>query len=90
MAERVLDAYRLVDELHAAGFPADHPTMLAVKKMRVELLKIKGEIERELARWVEDCRRCNRRVHWVFGVGAEAGHWAHSEPAPKHRPVLST
>jgi hypothetical protein len=26
-------------------------------------------------------------VHWVPGVGAEAGHWAHAGPSPTgHKP----
>jgi hypothetical protein len=56
--------------------------------IRLELLKVKGDLEQELSRWVLDCRRCNRRVHWVSGIGVTPGHWAHAEPAPDHPPVL--
>jgi hypothetical protein len=57
--------------------------------MRMELLQTKAELERELLKWLLDCRRCNRRVHWVEGVGPEPGHWAHAEPAPpEHGPVF--
>src|SRR2546423_1154593 len=35
------------------------------------------------------CHRCNRTGHWVAGVGSDAGHWAHAEPAPRdHAPML--
>jgi hypothetical protein len=54
--------------------------------LRLELLKVKGDLERELGRWVLDCQRCNRRVHWVAGIGIQPGHWAHA--APDHPPVL--
>ena len=37
--------------------------MLAAKDLRAELLRVKGDLERELGGWVLDCRRCNRRVH---------------------------
>jgi hypothetical protein len=84
IAEHARDAYRLIEELEAAGFPPDGPTMLAAKRLRMELLTTKGDLERELGRWVRDCRRCQRTVHWVPGVGPEPGHWAHAEPAPWH------
>jgi hypothetical protein len=35
------------------------------------------------------CRRCNRRVHWVAGLGVQPGHWAYAEPAPDP-PLLAT
>jgi len=62
--------------------------MLAAKHLRMELLQTKGELERELLTWVLDCRRCNRRVHWVEGAGPEPGHWAHGDRQrglPRHR-----
>jgi hypothetical protein len=90
IAERARDAYSLIEELGAAGLPADGPTMLAAKRLRMQLLTTKGDLERELGRFVRDCRRCQRTVHWVPGVGPEPGHWAHAEPAPPdHSPVLS-
>jgi hypothetical protein len=63
--------------------------MLAAKRLRMELLTTKGDLERELARFASDCQTCDRRVHWVPGVGPEPGHWAHAEPAPPgHPPVV--
>jgi hypothetical protein len=38
---------------------------------------------------VRDCRRCERTLHWIEGVGPEPGHLAHAEPAPpEHEPSL--
>ena len=88
IAENARDAYRLIEELDAAGFPHDGPTMLAAKRLRMELLQTKGGLERELGRWLRHCQRCNIDVHWVPGVGPEPGHWAHAEPAPTHPPVV--
>jgi hypothetical protein len=63
--------------------------MLAAKRLRMQLLTTKGDLERELGRFVRDCRLCNRTVHWVPGVGPEPGHRAHAEPAPTgHLPQL--
>jgi hypothetical protein len=54
IAENARDACALIDEIHAAGFPADGPTMVGAKRLRMELLQTKGEQERELARLVLD------------------------------------
>jgi hypothetical protein len=48
----------------------------------MELLQTKGELERELGRLLLHCSRCNCRLHWVSGIGAEPGHWSHAEPSP--------
>ncbi len=58
--DRAKDAYDLIEELLSAGFGADDRFMLAAKRLRMELLQTKGELERELLKWVLDCRRCNR------------------------------
>ena len=44
------------------------------KPLRMELLQTKGELERELERFLLHCRRCNRRVHRF--PGQVRGHWA--------------
>jgi hypothetical protein len=56
--------------------------------LRLELLRVKADLERELAELVLDCTDCGRTVHWVSGLGVAPGHWAHREPAPHHAPVL--
>jgi ATP-dependent protease HslVU (ClpYQ) peptidase subunit len=88
IAERAADAYALIEELAQAGVSPEHDLMNAAKRLRIELLTTKGEIERKLCELLLDCRACSRRVHWVSGVGPLPGHWAHAEPAPDHVPVL--
>jgi hypothetical protein len=83
VAKQARNAYDLIDALSALGLPPDDAPVLGAKELRAELLKVKGDLERELGRWVLDCRRCRRRVHWVSGVGSRPGHWGHAEPAPK-------
>ncbi len=56
--------------------------------LRLELLNVKADLERELGRLVLDGSRCGRTVHWVPGLGVSPGHWAHREPAPHHEPAV--
>jgi hypothetical protein len=89
IAERARDAYRLVEEAHQADPHDESGLVAAVKRLRLELLGTKAELERALGNVLLSCRRCNRRVHWVPGVGPEPGHWAHAEPAPTgHEPEI--
>ena len=89
VAKQARNAYDLIDALAAMGVADDAAPMLAAKELRAELLRVKGNLERELRGWLLRCRRCNRSVHWVSGVGSRPGHWAHAEPAPKdHSPSL--
>jgi hypothetical protein len=48
------------------------------KPLRMELLQTKGELERELERFLLHCRRCNRRVHRFPGQvrGALGSIWS--------------
>jgi hypothetical protein len=90
VAKQAQNAYHLIDTLSAVGLAPDDGPMLAAKDLRAELLRLKGDLERELSGWVLDCQRCNGRVHWVSGVGSRPGHWGHAEPAPKdHAPDLA-
>jgi len=90
IAERARDAFRVVEEAHEVDPLHESGLVAAAKRLRMELLQTKAQLERELGNVLLECRRCNRRVHWVSGVGAEPGHWAHAEPAPTgHDPVLS-
>jgi hypothetical protein len=55
--------------------------------LRIELLQMEAELERELEQVLLQCRRCNRRVHWVSGLGPEPGHQTHMESVPNgHEP----
>ena len=56
--------------------------------LRLELLKVKADLERELEDFSLHCSRCGLDVHWVSGLGSNPGHWAHLEPAPNGVPVL--
>jgi hypothetical protein len=69
VSEQAAKADALIDELHAARVPEDGPVIQA-KLIRLELLKVKGDLEWELGRWVLDCRRCNRRVTGSRGSGS--------------------
>jgi hypothetical protein len=89
IADRAHDAYRVVEEAHEVD-PRDESGLVAMaKRLRMELLQTKAELERELGNVLLHCRRGNRRMHWVPGVGPESGHWAHAEPSRMgHKPEL--
>ena len=58
--------------------------------LRLELLKVKADLERDLATWVLDCIACGMEVHWVQGVSmADPGHWGHRFPAPHGEPSIA-
>jgi hypothetical protein len=48
--------------------------------LRLELLQVKADLERELEDFVLNCSRCGLHVHWVGGLGVSPGHWAHRSP----------
>jgi hypothetical protein len=87
VAEQAVKADELVDEAKAAG-GGDHPVTVHAKMLRLELLKVKADLERELGTWVPNCTRCGLDVHWVSGLGVAPGHWAHREPAPHGAPSV--
>jgi hypothetical protein len=91
-AKAVADQAKKVDavvgEALDAGLDGSDPITVAVKMVRVELLRVKGELERQLARLVPHCRDCGRQIHWVAGLPSTPGHWAHSEPAPHGEPII--
>jgi hypothetical protein len=81
VAEQAVKADELVDEAKAAG-GGDHPVTVHAKMLRLGLLKVKADLERELETWSLNCTQCGLDVHWVSGLGVSPGHWAHCEPAP--------
>lgn len=89
VAEQAVKADALVDEAAAAG-GGSHPVTVHAKMLRLELLQVKADLERELGKLVLHCSACSREVHWVPGLGITAGHWAHREPAPHGAPVVWT
>lgn len=88
VSEQAAAASAIVDEALDAGLDGSHPIALQAKMLRLELLNVKADLERELGRLVLDCTDCGRTVHWVAGLGIEVGHWAHREPAPHHEPQI--
>jgi hypothetical protein len=88
IAEKARDAYELIGELGRAGLPPEHEALAAAKRLRRELLEVKGNLERELSGLLLTCQRCGQAIHWVPGGGPLLGRWAHAEPAPEHPPVL--
>lgn len=87
LAEQAAKADRLVDEAIAAG-GGSHPVTVQAKMLRLQLLDVKAELERELGGLFAECTSCRRRVHWVSGLGVQPGHWAHREPAPHEEPIV--
>ena len=81
LAEQAVNADELVDEATAAG-GGNHPVAVHAKMLRLELLKVKADLERGLEDFSLNCPRCGLDVHCVSGLGVSPGHWAHREPAP--------
>jgi hypothetical protein len=88
VSDQAAKADTVVDEAFAAGLDGSHPVTLQAKMLRQELLQVKADLERELGGLVLDCSACGRTVHWVAGLAASPGHWAHREPAPHGAPVI--
>jgi hypothetical protein len=65
IAEQVENASAVVDDAHAAGLDGSHPVTLQPKMLRLELLNVKADLERDLGRLVLHCTDCGRIVHWV-------------------------
>lgn len=63
-----------------AGLDGSDRIVVSMKMLRAELLSVKADLERELEKAVLDCTVCGKRVHYVGGLGARAGRWAHAEP----------
>jgi hypothetical protein len=62
IAQQAVKADELVDEAKAAG-GGDHPVTVHAKMLRLELLKVKADLERELEDFVLNCSRCGLDVH---------------------------
>ena len=68
IAEQAANTNKVIDEAMDAGLAADHPVTVAAKQVRLELLRVKADLERELGTWVLDCKACSMEVHWVQGI----------------------
>jgi hypothetical protein len=63
IAEQAAKADEIVKEAALAG-GGDHPVTLHAKMLRLEPLKVKADLERELGTWVPNCTKCGLDVHW--------------------------
>jgi len=67
IAEQAAKADELVDEAKAAG-GGDHPVTVHAKMLRLELLKVKADLERGLEDFVLNCSSCGLDGGWVAGL----------------------
>jgi hypothetical protein len=88
IAEQAAKADDLVNEAIGVGHGWSDPLVTHAKMLRLELLKVKADLERELETWSLNCIKCGLDVHWVGGLGVSPGHWAHGEPAPHGEPAV--
>jgi len=88
VAEQAAKADDLVDEAIDVGHGRSDPLVTHAKMLRLELLNVKADLERELETFSLNCSACGLDVHWVSGLGITPGHWAHREPAPHGEPAV--
>jgi hypothetical protein len=88
VAEQAAKADDLIDEAIAVGHGCSDPLVTHAKMLRLELLNLKADLERELETFSLNCWKCGLDVHWVAGLGVTPGHWAHREPAPHGEPAV--
>jgi hypothetical protein len=88
VSEQAVKADAIVNQALAAGLDGSHPVTVQAKMLRLELLHVKADLERELGQLVLNCSDCGRTVHWVAGLGVTPGHWPHREPAPHEEPAI--
>jgi hypothetical protein len=74
-------------EALGTGLGGTDPLVTHAKMLRLELLNVKADLERELETFSLNCSACGLDVHWVSGLGVSPGHWAHREPAPHGDPL---
>jgi hypothetical protein len=88
IAEQASKADDFVDEAIEVGRGRSDPLVVHAKMLRLELLKVKADLERELVDFSLNCSECGLDVRWVSSLGIQPGHWAHAEPAPHGEPAL--
>jgi hypothetical protein len=67
VTEQAAAASAIVDQAHAAGLDGSRSVTVQAKMLRLELLNVKADLERELGTLVLDCTECGRTVHWSAG-----------------------
>jgi hypothetical protein len=88
VTEQAAKADDLVNEAIEVGHGRSDPLVIHAKMLRLELLNVKADLERELEDFSLNCSKCGLDVHWVSGLGITPGHWAHGEPAPHGEPLV--
>ena len=88
VTEQAAKADALVDEAIDVGHGRSDPLVTHAKMLRLELLNVKADLERELQDFSLNCVKCGLDVHWVSGLGITPGYWAHAEPAPHGEPAV--
>ena len=88
ISEQAVAAQAVVVEAHVAGLDDSHTVAIRAKMLRLELLQMKGYLERELGLLVLDCSECGQTAHYVAGLRVTPGHWAHAMPAPHGEPTI--
>lgn len=63
VAEHAAEASGIVDEAINAGLDGSHRVTIQAKTLRLELLRVKAELEQKLSRLVLDCSTCGQTVH---------------------------
>ena len=86
VTEQAAKADDLVDEAIEVGHGRSDPLVTHARMLRLELLNVKADLERELEDFSLNCSKCGLVV--VSGLGITPGHWAHREPAPHSYPVV--
>jgi hypothetical protein len=88
LCEQAAKADARVEEAIEVGHGRSDPFVVHAKMLRLELLNVKADLERELEDFVLNCSKFGLDVHWVSGLGIMPGHGAHREPAPHGEPAL--
>jgi hypothetical protein len=68
IADQAVKADELVDGATAASGPRSSDHGLHAQMLRLELLKVKTDLEREFETWSLNCTKCGLDVHWVSGL----------------------
>src|SRR5574342_1211019 len=88
VSEQAKAANVIIEEALETGLHGSDPIPIHAKALRIELLRLKANLERELESFVLDCSECGRPVHLVSRFGVSPGYWAHREPSPHHEPAI--
>lgn len=72
VAEQAVKADELVDEAKAAG-GRDHPVTVHAKMLRLELLNVKADLDRELERWDVELHEVRSRRALGLGLAPTLG-----------------